>query len=98
MIANEDPPSDPAALSARGSRRGDAIDETADALSRDWEPLIGPIVAGLDREIAEATSLEEVRTILRRRLEGLSSDALGEELARAVFAARLSGEADEELA
>jgi len=86
-----------AALSARKSSPGDAIDITAEELAGDWEPLVGPIVAGLDAKIALATSLEEVRNILQTRLKGLSSDALQEELARAVFASRLAGETDESL-
>lgn len=75
----------------------DAIDDAAALAAEDWEPLIGPIVAGLDMEIAEATSIEQVRQILKSRLAGLSTEALGEELARAVFAARLAGLADETL-
>jgi len=109
--ASEQPPADPAAPPAPGAapgqpaamaarrpaRRTDAIDDAAALAAEDWEPLIGPLVAGLDTAIAAATSIDEVRTILRTRLEGLSSEALGEELARAVFAARLAGEADETL-
>ena len=91
-------PSRPATMSARRqAERTDAIDEAATLAAEDWEPLIGPIVAGLDTAIAEATSIEQVRQILKSRLAGVSTDALGEELARAVFAARLAGEADETL-
>lgn len=91
-------PAKPAAMAARRpARRTDAIDDAAALAAEDWEPLIGPLVAGLDTAIAAATSIEEVRSILRTRLEGLSTEALGEELARAVFAARLAGEADETL-
>ena len=91
-------PGQPAAMAARRpAKRTDAIDDAAALAARDWEPLIGPLVAGLDTSIAAATSIDEVRAILRTRLEGLSSEALGEELARAVFAARLAGEADETL-
>lgn len=85
-------------LAARPTSPADAIDAAADEMAGEWEPLIGPIVAGLQAEIAAASSLEEVRTLFRARLEGLSSAALGEELARMAFAARLSGETGEELA
>ena len=82
-----------------GLAAGAADDQAAaaDAMAGEWEPLIGPLVEGLASEIAEATSLEEVRSLFQMRLEGLSSEELGEQLARAVFAARISGEAGEDL-
>lgn len=92
----------PAGLTAKRARLADPIDAAADAMADEWEPLVGPIVEGLASEIAEATSLDEVRSLFQARLEGLSSEdlgsELGERLARAVFAARISGEAGEDLA
>ena len=89
----------PSRLTARRpSSRTDAIDDAATLAAEDWEPLISPLIAGLDTAIATATSIDEVRALLKTRLEGMTTAALGEELARAVFAARLAGEADETLA
>jgi len=75
----------------------DSIDRAADAMLSDWEPLVAPIVAGLAEEIGAATSVDDVRALLARRFVDLDVAALTEQLARAAFAARLAGEADEDL-
>lgn len=78
-------------------RGGDAIDRAVDAMLSDWEPLVAPLVAGLEAEIAAAGSIGEVRALIERRLAELDPAALAEQLARAAFAARLAGEAGESL-
>ena len=86
------------ANSARGPRQNrDAIDDATAELTADWEPLVSPIVAGLEAEIANATSLKEVEALLARRFADLDVAAMTELLARAAFAARLAGEVDDRL-
>jgi phage gp29-like protein len=62
-----------------------------------WQPLVAPVVKGLAEEIAEATSVDEVKRILQRRAATLSVGELTDALARLSFGARLAGEVDEEL-
>lgn len=76
----------------------DAVDRAVDTLLEDgWEKLVGPIVDGLDDEIAASQSLDEVRAVLQRRAEDMGLTAFTDTLAQAAFAARLAGEADEDL-
>lgn len=76
----------------------DAIDEAvASMLGADWEIMVDPVIAGLEDELGAATTLGEAQGILARRIETLGVNKLAEMLARASFAARLAGEADEEL-
>lgn len=79
-------------------RDRDAVDDAVAEIVGDWEPLVAPIVAGLAERIGSATSIEEVKAILEHRFAGLDAAALTEQLARAAFAARIAGEADELLA
>ena len=60
-----------------------------------WEPLIGPMIEGLDQELATATTLDDARAILNARLESLGVEEFTNQLARATFATRLAGEVDE---
>ncbi|QDY99073.1 DUF935 domain-containing protein [Nitratireductor mangrovi] len=92
------PPKGQGAMAAqRGRVEPDAIDRLAKEAAGDWQELVGPMIAGLEEEIARATDLDQVRAILSRRFDGMDVSAMQEELARAVFAARLAGEADEQL-
>lgn len=84
-------------LSAQPQRVRDAVDHGVDDALADWEPLVSPIVAGLEGEIAAAGSADEVKAILAKRFAGMDVSALTEMLARSAFAARLAGEADETL-
>lgn len=95
-IGPDGKPKKPGAFSAKPPKR-DAIDDAVDDLLGDWEPLVGPMVAGLDGEIAAAKSLDDVKAVLTRRFADMDMDALTEQLARAAFAARLSGEVDDQL-
>ncbi len=76
---------------------GDAIDTAVAGLMSDWEPLVAPVIAGLEAKIAAARSIDEVRAILAAQFAGMDVSAMQEALARAAFAARLSGEAGEDL-
>ncbi|WP_263482256.1 DUF935 domain-containing protein [Mesorhizobium sp. ES1-1] len=92
---NDDEESARAAPFSTGARKDDAVDQAAEEIARDWRPLIEPIVAGLSDAIAAAASIEDVKQLLADRFAGLDVSALTEELARAAFAARISGEAGE---
>ncbi|MEP2706239.1 MAG: DUF935 domain-containing protein [Roseibium sp.] len=78
-------------------RKPDAFERAIDdILDNDgWVPLVEPVIAGLEDELAEVTSIEEARVVFQRRLETLGVTALAETLAKASFAARISGEAGE---
>lgn len=75
----------------------DAVEIGRDEALADWEPLVAPIVSGLEAEIAAAGSADEVKALLARRFAGLDVSALTEMLARSAFAARLAGETGETL-
>ncbi|MGY5789063.1 DUF935 domain-containing protein len=77
----------------------DAIDKSVEAILDDdgWEPLISPIVAGLEDELAGAATEADAQAIIARRIETMGVPALASMLARASFAARLAGETNEDL-
>jgi phage gp29-like protein len=85
--------------STRLAGQPDAIDDAVGEIVSDggWRPLIEPVVEGLADELAGAESLDDARAILRRRAETMGMAAFTTMLANAAFAARLAGEADEEL-
>ncbi|RWE96825.1 DUF935 domain-containing protein [Mesorhizobium sp.] len=83
--------------STAGTSTRDAIERSTDAMLADWEPLVSPIVAGLDAEIAAASSVEDVKALLARRFIGLDAAALTDLLARSAFAAQLAGQVDDTL-
>jgi len=82
---------------AQTGKPDDSIDRAIDDMLEDWEPLVSPIVTGLQAELAAATSLDEVKALLARRFGDLDAPALRELLARSAFAARLAAEAGEDL-
>ncbi|MEP4769226.1 MAG: DUF935 domain-containing protein [Roseibium sp.] len=100
---NQDNPKQPAKAEAFRSaprlQKPDAIERAIDDVLADdgWVPLVEPVIAGLDEELADVTTLDEARAIFERRLETLGVTALADKLAQASFAARISGEADEDL-
>lgn len=81
----------------KGGVADDSIDRAIDGMMGDWQPLVAPMVDGLEAEIAAAGSAEEVKAILARRFAGMDVSALTEQLAQAAFAARLAGEVDDKL-
>lgn len=88
-----------AAMSVRKPRRpaSDAVDHVIDDVLSDWQPLVAPIVAGLEEKLSGVTSRAEAEAVLRAHLATMDTSELQETLARAFFAARLAGEADQEL-
>lgn len=91
------PPKPGQAVNTVGGVKRDAIERAADAMLSDWMPLVSPIVAGLDAEIAAASSVDDVKALLAKRFAGLDAAALTELLANSAFAARLAGETNETL-
>lgn len=86
------------AAAAAAAAAADAIDRAAlDIVQEDWEPMVQPIVAGLEDELMTAKSEDEARAIIARRIETMGVARLAEVLARSAFAARLAGEAGEDL-
>lgn len=77
----------------------DAVDRSVESILADdgWAPLVAPIVAGLEEQLAGATSIEQATEILAERMRTMDVGAFAETLARASFAARLAGEANEPL-
>lgn len=77
----------------------DAIDVAVDELLAEdqWETLVDPIVDGLEEELAAATSIEEVREILKRRAQGMGVGRFAQLLAQLAFQARLVGETEQDL-
>ncbi|WP_429813575.1 DUF935 domain-containing protein [Ensifer sp. B1-9] len=87
----------PAAHAALPSS-ADAVDRgVQDIIDDAWEPMMAPIVAGLEDELSAAKSEEQAKAIIARRIETMGVTKLAEVLARSAFAARLAGEAGEDL-
>ncbi|WP_085025583.1 DUF935 domain-containing protein [Ensifer aridi] len=87
-------PAAQAALSASA----DAVDRAVqDIIDDGWEPMMAPIVAGLEDELSAARSEQDAQAIIARRIETMGVNKLAEMLARSAFAARLAGEAGEDL-
>lgn len=90
------PPPPKPALSATPAS-GDAVDHAIDDALSDWQPLVAPMIAGLQEKLAAVTSQAEAEAVLRAHLTTMSTADLQEALARAMFAARLAGEAGDDL-
>jgi phage gp29-like protein len=97
------PPKKKAALAARSNTGDprDALDDLIDDATADWQPLLAPMVepllAELDKALSRGETLAAFRARLPELIERMDSRALGEQLARAAFSARLAGEADLDL-
>lgn len=96
------PTGDPKTATASAGRSADAIETMVDdLLSGQWEavvePALEPVITGLDVELAAASSTDEARAILNRRLDTLGVAGFTDLLARSAFAARLAGELGEDL-
>ncbi|RXF75071.1 DUF935 domain-containing protein [Hansschlegelia zhihuaiae] len=80
-------------------RPADAIDAMVDRIIADQGfELVAPMIAGLEARLAAATSMDEATRILAEQLATMDASKLGEILARAAFAAGISGAAREPLA
>jgi phage gp29-like protein len=76
----------------------DAVDRAVHEIVEDgWEAMMTPVVAGLEDELATATSEAAAQAIIARRIETMGVTKLAEVLARASFAARLAGEVGDDL-
>jgi phage gp29-like protein len=97
----DQPPTDPAQDLTASAKPGelDAIDSAVEAILAEggWRPMVTPIVTGLAEELAEVETLGEAKAVLRRRAEAMGVTAFNDMLARAAFAARISGEAEEDI-
>ncbi|PZO81613.1 MAG: DUF935 domain-containing protein [Mesorhizobium amorphae] len=93
-----DKPAQTSFSATTGAGNRDAIDRGIDLAIGDWEPLLAPLTVGLSDRLAAATTIEEATAILAEQFAGMDVAALTEQLARAAFAARIAGEAEEPLA
>jgi len=96
----QDPASPPAIATQSQGATGnhDAIDlASARITADDWQEMTPPVVDGLAEALSKATSIEEAQAILARRVSAMGVNAFVQQLARAAFSARISGEADEAL-
>lgn len=98
------PGTDPVQTAAQASQIGtrpgpDAIDTlVSEILAGDgWSPLVAPMLAGLEAQIAEVKTPDEARQLFATHLAQMDVNAMATKLAQAAFAARLAGEADESL-
>lgn len=80
----------------RGGNR-DAVDRAVDDILGDWEPLVAPLIEGLAPQIAAAKSIAEIEELLAERFIGMDVAQMQKAIAQATFAARIAGEAGEEL-
>ncbi|HSI41774.1 MAG TPA: DUF935 domain-containing protein [Xanthobacteraceae bacterium] len=79
---------------------GDAIDDAIGRILGDegWEPLLSPMLAGLEERLAAVTTPEEAEELIAAELARMDVRSLANKLAQSTFAARLAGEADDPLA
>ncbi|MBL8575123.1 MAG: DUF935 domain-containing protein [Hyphomicrobiaceae bacterium] len=77
----------------------DAVDEAVAAILADegWERMVAPMLTGLEARLETVTSEAELAQVLADHLAGMDVATLAETLARARFAARISGETREPL-
>ncbi|MBN8918889.1 MAG: DUF935 family protein, partial [Rhizobiales bacterium] len=77
----------------------DAVDDAVGTILADagWEPLVEPLIAGLQDELAGVSSLEEAQAVIASHYARMGTEAFAQKLAEAMFAARMAGEADDAL-
>ena len=75
-------------------REPDALALTTDEALGDWEPMIAPLLDPVDALIGDCETLGELQSRLAEAMAGMDPEAFTEELARGLFAARVSGQAD----
>lgn len=71
----------------------DAVDLAIEAMIADdgWATMVDTVVAGLEEQIAQVTTVEEMRQVLADRYSSMDVSAMTDMLARAAFTARLAG-------
>ena len=75
----------------------DPIDELGDELGGEWEEIMDPVVALLEKAAEESGSYEEFSEKLLTVADKMNMPELAEKLARGNFVARLAGAVDAEL-
>ncbi len=77
----------------------DAIDASvAEILAGDgWSPLVAPMLADLEEQIAQVKTPEEAQLLFAAHLAQMDVTAMATKLAQAAFAARIAGEVDDPL-
>ncbi len=91
------PPADLATASQLQIRSEDALDDLVAEGLKDWQPLMDPVIAPIQQLLAECNSTEEFERRLPEALATMNTDAITEQLARALFAARAAGETEAEI-
>jgi phage gp29-like protein len=86
---------DPVGLAA-DSAPSDPIDRAAEAALDDWAMLMEPVIAPIEAMLATASSLEEARDRLAGVIGRMDVNQLATVMARAGFAMRLAGDADQQ--
>lgn len=81
-----------------GAGEPDAIQQLTEAeVGERWEPLIDPVVTRIEQLIAQCHSAEEFLARLPDLAADLPVEGLADSLARTMFAARLAGEAGDDI-
>lgn len=93
LEGDRDEEDEAAAQNAGGGAR-DAVDDMADALLTDWEPLVNPVLDELAAAISAGGDLATIRARLVATLDGMDDAALVDALTGARLSARLQGELD----
>lgn len=75
----------------------DAIDALAEELAGDWEDDLNPIIAAIEKALADANGYEDFSDRLLSVAADLDVTPQAEKIARATLAARLAGNAGEKL-
>ncbi|MEO0036225.1 MAG: hypothetical protein RLZZ501_2248, partial [Pseudomonadota bacterium] len=78
---------------------GDAVDDLVarELENEGWRPLVDPIVRQIESVLGQCRTADEFLARLPELAAGLDTDALADRLGRAMIAARLAGEGEEEL-
>lgn len=76
----------------------DAIEQlTDDQVNGQWEALVDPVIVRIEQLVAECHTAQEFLDRLPEIASALPVDALGNSLARSMFAARLAGETETDI-
>lgn len=70
----------------------DHIELAAENAVDDWERLIDPVTAPIEKLVDRAGSLEQVRDGLAELVDRMDVGAIQEQLAKGLFSARLAGD------
>lgn len=83
---------------AAGAARRDMLDDLVDAAAGDWrvhfEPMIGPLLAEVDRALAAGETIAQFRARLPQLMQQMDYAPAGERMSRTTLQAILAGSAD----